>query len=99
MQLRGKLGDNATRIAVTSAEPIKYVYPQMLTLQSTAALERPPLRARVARAVRGRLRLLVDGRDVWSRRIHALPERRIVIPADRLPNSGFSTVHVDLQES
>jgi hypothetical protein len=58
----------------------------------------PPLRARVSRAARGRLRLLVDGRELWSRRVSVLPERRITIPTDRLPPVGAHQIHVELIE-
>jgi hypothetical protein len=58
----------------------------------------PPLRARVTRAARGRLRLLVDGRELWSHRAKLLPERRITIPTDRVPPIGAHSIHVELIE-
>jgi hypothetical protein len=58
----------------------------------------PRLRARVSRAARGRLRLLVDGRELWSHRVRLLPERRITIPTDRLPPVGAQSIHVELIE-
>lgn len=61
--------------------PLAYVYPQRIYRE--APTTHPLLfKARVSRAVHGRLSVLVDGNVVWSRRISALPERRI---AWRLP--------------
>ncbi len=83
---------------VTYAAPLKYVYPQRITAQMGVAGAPPPLRARVGRAARGRLRLLGDGRELWSHRVNLLPERRITIPTDRLPPAGLRQIHVELIE-
>ena len=56
------------------------------------------LKARVDRAARGRLRLLADGRELWSRRISILPERRISLPVDRLPREGVASISVEFEE-
>ena len=61
---------------VTLRGPLAYVYPQRI--YRDAPTTNPLLfKARVSRAVRGRLSVIVDGSVVWSRRISALPERRI----------------------
>jgi hypothetical protein len=44
------------------------------------------------------LRLLVDDRELWSRRVRLLPERRISIPTDRLPPTGLQQIRVELIE-
>lgn len=72
---------------VTLQGPLAYVYPQRI--YRDAPTTNPLLfKARVARAVRGRLSVVVDGSVVWSRRISALPERRI---AWRLPARDMRT--------
>jgi NADPH-dependent 2,4-dienoyl-CoA reductase/sulfur reductase-like enzyme len=94
--LLGVLPPAARRIAVQAADPIKYVYPQFIAPTATGVL--PPLRARVGRAARGRLRLVADGREIWSKRATLLPERRIAIPADRLNPAAVGDIRVELVE-
>ena len=96
--LAGELPDPARAIPIRVADPIKYLYPQRLALPLGEA---SPLlfQARVARAARGRLRLLADGREVWSRRIAALPERRIALSPTYLPRDGLASVTLMLEEA
>lgn len=72
---------------VTLQGPLAYVYPQRIYRD---APDGHPLlfKARVTRAVHGQLSVVVDGKVVWSRRISALPERRI---AWRLPSLDMKT--------
>jgi NADPH-dependent 2,4-dienoyl-CoA reductase/sulfur reductase-like enzyme len=98
LALQSKLPEATPAVPVTYATPIKYVYPQRMTAQVGVAGPMPPLRARVTRAARGRLRLLVDGRELWSHRAKLLPERRITIPTDRVPPIGAHSIHVELIE-
>ncbi|SFB73174.1 NAD(P)/FAD-dependent oxidoreductase [Tropicimonas isoalkanivorans] len=63
--------------------PLKYVMPQRLSGDARRAFDK--LQLRVNRPARGRLSLLVDGREVSGRAISALPERRILLP---LPPEG-----------
>jgi NADPH-dependent 2,4-dienoyl-CoA reductase/sulfur reductase-like enzyme len=61
---------------VTLRGPLAYVYPQRI--YRDAPNTNPLLfKARVTHGVRGRLSVVVDGSVVWSRRISALPERRV----------------------
>jgi len=72
---------------VTLRGPLAYVYPQRI--YRDAPTTHPLLfKARVLRAVRGRLSVIVDGSVVWSKRISALPERRI---AWKLPYRDMRT--------
>jgi NADPH-dependent 2,4-dienoyl-CoA reductase/sulfur reductase-like enzyme len=72
---------------VTLSGPLAYVYPQRI--YRDAPTDHPLLfKARVSRATRGRLSVIVDGRTVWSHRISALPERRI---AWKLPTSDVKS--------
>jgi len=95
--LAGALPDAADAAAISVSEPLKYLYPQRLALPRS---ETSPLlfQARVRRAARGRLRLLADGAEVWSRRIAALPERRIAVPAHYLPRTRLSSATLSLEE-
>jgi len=95
--LKDRLPEATPAVPVTYAAPLKYVYPQRFTAQM-GVVGPPPLCARVSRAARGRLRLLVDGRELWSHRVNLLPERRITIPTDRLPPVGAQQIHVELIE-
>jgi thioredoxin reductase len=76
--LSGALPAPARRIAVTALDPVRYAVPQLLALPAAA----PALQLRVARQVRGRLELRGRGGTLWSRRIDALPERRIAVSLD-----------------
>jgi NADPH-dependent 2,4-dienoyl-CoA reductase/sulfur reductase-like enzyme len=98
LSLKDRLPEATPAVPVTYAAPLKYVYPQRISLQMGIAGPPPPLRARVSRAARGRLRLLVDGRELWSQRVNLLPERRITIPTDRLPPAGLRQIHVEIIE-
>jgi hypothetical protein len=97
LSLQNRLPEATPAVPITYKAPLKYVYPQRFTAQMGIAGS-PPLRARVSRAARGRLRLLVDGRELWSHRVRLLPERRITIPTDRLPPVGAQSIHVELIE-
>jgi thioredoxin reductase len=81
-RLKDRLPLRQPDACVTLQGPLAYVYPQRI--YRDAPTTHPLLfKARVSRAVRGRLSVVVDGNIVWSRRISALPERRI---AWRLPS-------------
>ena len=77
---------------------MKYVYPQIIVPSAGSPEPMPLMRARVARAARGKLRLTVDGREIWSRSGKFLPERRLTISTSRMPNSGIADIAVELIE-
>jgi NADPH-dependent 2,4-dienoyl-CoA reductase/sulfur reductase-like enzyme len=86
-QLENRLPARQPDVRVTLQGPLAYVYPQRL--YRDAPRSHPLLfKARVTHAVRGRLSVAVDGSIVWSRRISALPERRI---AWKLPDRDIKT--------
>lgn len=95
--LAGRLPAPAPAIAVTAKPPLRYVYPQRL-VAPIAGLSPLLLKARAERAARGRLRLMADGREVWSRRMSLLPERRISLPVDRVPRDGVASIGVEFEE-
>jgi thioredoxin reductase len=95
--LTGRLPAPGPAIPVTVSSPLRYAYPQRLL---PPAMNVPPLmlKARAMRAATGQLRLLADGKELWSRRMSLLPERRISLPANRLPHDARSTIEVAFEE-
>ena len=81
---------------VTLQGPLAYVYPQRI--YRDAPTDHPLLfKARVTREVCGQLSVVVDGSVVWSRRISALPERRIAwkLPSRDLRSCQQVSVELD----
>lgn len=96
--LAGTLPLPAPGIPVRISDPIKYVYPQIIVPQADGRTPMPLMRARVIRTARGRLRLTVDGREIWSRSGKFLPERRLTIPTAKIPRAGAAEIAVELIE-
>jgi NADPH-dependent 2,4-dienoyl-CoA reductase/sulfur reductase-like enzyme len=96
--LAGTLPPPNPGVTVRIAEPVKYVYPQIIVPCAGNPVPMPLMRARVTRAVCGKLRLTVDGREIWSRSGKFLPERRLTIPTARIPQSGVTDIAVELIE-
>jgi thioredoxin reductase len=82
--LQGRLSRPEQHITIDYQQPVRYVYPQRLASPGTAPDKKLLAKLRVSREVRGRLQLLSDDTEIWSRSIHALPERRIELPAQLL---------------
>lgn len=59
--------------------PIRYVVPQRVRLPLSKN-NLGDVQLRVSRPVKGRLFVKINGKTIWSRRLHSLPERRITIP-------------------
>jgi NADPH-dependent 2,4-dienoyl-CoA reductase/sulfur reductase-like enzyme len=95
--LGNRLPPVESTVPITAVTPLRYVYPQRLALPLT---EVSPLllKARAMRAARGRLRLVADGRELWSRRMSILPERRLSLPTDLLPRARAGAITVDFVE-
>jgi thioredoxin reductase len=96
--LAGELPDVKDTIGIAiTGDALKYVAPQRLgTGKTHGALEH--LQLRVKRAARGTLSLVVDGHPVWSQKISALPERRLLIPFERLPRGITGDTQLVLTE-
>jgi thioredoxin reductase len=95
--LEGKL-PTTTRIPVQAAGALKYVYPQRIA--AGHALDGTQLfKARVQKAARGTLVVRADDNVVWSRRISALPERRLAWPVSTSALQGAARVTVTLEEA
>jgi len=80
-------------------EAIRYVLPQRLS-ESDAQAAMEHLQIRLNRRARGRLQLLTDGKEIWSKPIDSLPERRLLAPlAPLLRHRGAASIEVTLEES
>jgi thioredoxin reductase len=95
--LAGKLPAAERMIALSAAAPLKYIYPQRLALP-LAGLSPLLLKARIQHQAHGRLRLSAGGRELWSRAMTALPERRLSIPVSLLPQGEVDDIAVDFIE-
>jgi NADPH-dependent 2,4-dienoyl-CoA reductase/sulfur reductase-like enzyme len=95
--LAGKLPEAGRMIALSASAPLAYLYPQRLTLP-LGSISPLLMKARIQRQVKGRLRLLANGRELWSRSMTALPERRLSVPVDRLPRGEVEDIAVDFIE-
>jgi hypothetical protein len=95
--LAGNLPAPGRMVSLSAEAPLKYVYPQRLALP-LGEVSPLMLKARAARILRGRIRLMADGRELWSRAMTALPERRLSIPASRLPRGEVGRIAVDFIE-
>lgn len=80
--LRGELPTAGEQIAIHCAAPIKLCVPQRLSRSPTPGLSH--LQLRVSTPASGTLRVLANGKELWSRRVDVLPERRLLIPLDAL---------------
>ncbi|MBI1776680.1 MAG: FAD-dependent oxidoreductase [Proteobacteria bacterium] len=93
--LRGALPEPRRFIEVRIAGPLAFVYPQRIAVPG-GSLGPLLLRARVKSELRGRLALSVNGSVVWSRRLHALPERRLRLPGHLVSVEGLRSLEVAL---
>lgn len=85
----------ANAVHIEKSGSLSYIYPQRLT--GRGPYDPLLFKARVNQAVQGTLRVLADGEEIWSKRIKALPERRI---SWRMPNIDLMKTNqltVDLQ--
>lgn len=96
--LDGRLPEAEREVRIGWAAPLRYVYPQRLSLPGWP-VHPLLLRARAARPARGRIGLVADGEEIWSRRIAILPERRLQLPGARLPLDALETLSVVFDEA
>ncbi len=91
--LASRLPPLRQQIRIQAEGELSYVYPQRLApeeLRDAPAGAGLMFQARVKAPVRGILRVLADGREIWSKRVDALPERRI---AWQVPRQGLGGQH------
>lgn len=79
-------------------DALKYVLPHRLAGGGRETDAITAIQMRVRRPARGRLRLRVDGVEVWSRALDALPERRISLPLSVLPPNARGDALFSLEE-
>jgi len=96
--LAGRLPAPAAVRGVRVSSPLKYAVPQRV-VDSPAAGVTENFQLRVTRPTRGTLHLQVDGRNVWSRPINALPERRIAVPLAVHRAAGGAAAEFTVTES
>lgn len=82
-------------IRIEAAGALSYVYPQRLT--GRGPYDPLLFKARARIATKGTLRVLADGREIWSRPISVLPERRITWRVPAIDLTGCHHLTVDLQ--
>jgi thioredoxin reductase len=99
--LAGGLPDPAAAIPLeVVGDGLKYALPQRLfPLGGSPA---GVIQLRVRRPVRGYLSLRLGGREIWARRLKALPERRLTVPlaglhqaATALPEGHSIAIHLE----
>lgn len=84
--LEGRLAGRTSGLRLAlEGDALKLAVPQVLLpgAQGPAAMDR--LQIRLNRPAKGRLTLLADDRAVTGRRVHGLPERRILLTLPTLP--------------
>ena len=84
LALEGRLPDRETAIPIKPGGNLRFVYPQYALPGGKEAR----LFARASRSHNGSLTVFVDGREISSRRISALPERRLTL---RIPTDGLGS--------
>ncbi len=93
--LRGDLATPTNRIPVGHAPPVEFVVPQVVS-QPLLNSKLPEFGLRVEQPCRGVLGLAVNGRELWSRKLSALPGRRIRIPPVAVGGELVETLHITL---
>jgi len=87
-----------TNVAIQAGAGIKLVVPQRIALPDAGGAG-GYLQIRVSDAARGRIVLRNGGGEFWSRRVSALPERRILIPTrpmlDNVQGSDVVTIAME----
>ncbi|MCO7610188.1 NAD(P)/FAD-dependent oxidoreductase [Pseudomonas chlororaphis] len=87
--LCGQLPAPQDALTLKYAAPIKLGVPAQLVRSELPGLRH--IQLRVGQAVSGTLRVRAHGKDLWSRPVSALPERRLLIPLKELTLPG----HID----
>jgi len=98
--IAGRLPAPAAFLDVEIGDPrLKYVMPQRIALPQGAE-GMAALQLRVTEPVRGELRALNESGILWRRKIHALPERRLLVPLAEigLPDTA-GTIRFEIGEA
>lgn len=82
LALAGQLPHPHNPLTLKYAPPIKLGVPAQLVRGDLPGLQH--IQLRVSQAASGTLRVRAQGKDLWSRPVSALPERRLLIPLKEL---------------
>lgn len=96
--LAGDLPEPKIALRVEPAGALRYLCPQVVALPDGAAGPWS-FNARAARELRGRLVVMADGAELWSRSLHALPERRLTIPSRAICRHDSQSLVVRLDDA
>ena len=92
--LQGQLPAATPSIEIACKGDLKLCVPLCLSNSSVVGMQH--LQLRVSRAVKGRLVVRADGKEIWSRAGSSLPERRLLIPIASLNlPQGVQQLEVD----
>jgi len=95
-ELAGNLPNRARELPVTRGMGVRLVVPQRLRLPVNASFT-GALQLRLDNEVAGRILVEVSDRPVWQRAIHALPDRRVLVPFDGIRLSAdAATIRVSV---
>jgi thioredoxin reductase len=99
--LGGQLPSSAgSLVFARPVEPLKYALPQVIAAhEHDATRGHRAFQLRVTRPIRGRLALHVNGAEVWSRHLTALPERRLLVPLSVVPPGAVGEAAFVLTEA
>jgi len=78
---------------------LKYALPQRIAYSPSSPRSAKTLQFRVTRPVKGRLSLRIDGKELWSKPLSALPERRLTLPVSMLPDGRKGLAEFFVQEA
>ena len=98
--LAGRLPAPQWDTMLTVTPPVRLVVPQRLSWPLDGRAGAEHLQLRVERPVSGTLAVTSDSRTIWHRRMRALPERRMLIPVDKIARAASpGPLVVEFQES
>lgn len=66
-------------IRISYPDPLRFVWPQRIAPPIANPQNAPTLKVSMKHPVKGELRLLVDGREVWAKRISTMPDTLITV--------------------
>ena len=93
LSLSGKLPDAERRVAITfDSRILKYVMPQVISVPKceSGINGMKHLQLRFQQPARGRLSLRLEAREICSKSVDTLPERRILLPLANLSEASLA---------
>ena len=82
-----------------AGDALKYAVPQRVAYPAGSPRSATKIQLRVTRPVEGRLGLRIDGTELWSKPLSAVPERRLSVPVSMLPDGRQGTAEFFVRES